>query len=132
MSLSPRRVYEKTWEQLNREGITFPHIRRDLQTHPMRAFRRIPSGRLLSRLGLNKYNVEVKYDDTKWSPKEVTILLKQHIGAPAEAIVSAGDKILRGQVIGEIPEGKISARVHSSIDGQVIAVKDEKITVRAN
>jgi Na+-translocating ferredoxin:NAD+ oxidoreductase RnfC subunit len=132
MMLSPRRIYEKTLEYLNQEGIAFPRTDRILNEHPMRALRRLPSGRLLSRLGLSKYNSDIEYDKTDWAPVEVSIPLKQHIGVPAKPVVEVGDKVLKGQVLGEIPEGKLSARVHASIDGQIIALKDEKITVRGN
>ena len=38
-------------------------------------------------------------------PKEMAILLNQHIGAPATAIVTKGETIEEGQVIGEVSEG---------------------------
>lgn len=55
-------------------------------------------------------------------PKVVTIPLRQHIGAPCEAIVKAGDSVKVGQKIGEAG-GFVSAPVHSSVSGIVKAVK---------
>ena len=51
-------------------------------------------------------------------PKEVSIPLGQHIGAPAKPIVKRGDEIVVGQMIAE-PSGFISAAVHSSVSGKV-------------
>ena len=45
--------------------------------------------------------------------------LNQHIGAPCVPVVKAGDEVKLGQVIGEVPEGKLGARVHSPVSGKV-------------
>ena len=55
-------------------------------------------------------------------PKIVYIPLAQHIGAPCSPIVKVGDEVKVGQLIGE-PQGFVSAAVHSSISGKVIAIK---------
>ena len=34
-------------------------------------------------------------------PAEVTLLLSQHIGAPARPIVKKGDTVMRGQLVAE-------------------------------
>ena len=48
--------------------------------------------------------------------------LSQHIGAPAKAVVSKGDKVLAGQVIAEA-DGMVSANIISSISGTVKAIE---------
>ena len=58
-------------------------------------------------------------------PAEVAIPLSQHIGAPAEPIVEAGDRVEKGECIAEL-QGKISARIHSSIRGVVKGIVDRK------
>ena len=50
------------------------------------------------------------------------IPLSQHIGAPCKAIVSKGDHVKVGQMIGE-PVGPMSAAVHASVSGTVVAVQ---------
>lgn len=50
------------------------------------------------------------------------ISMSQHLGAPANPVVAAGDKVKVGQVIGE-PNGFISGYVHSSVSGTVKAVE---------
>ena len=56
-------------------------------------------------------------------PETVVIPLSMHLGAPANAIVSVGDSVKVGQKIGEAA-GFISAPVHSSVSGTVIAIED--------
>jgi electron transport complex protein RnfC len=51
-------------------------------------------------------------------PKTVAIPLRQHIGAPCEALVQKGDYVKVGQKIGE-PASFVSAAVHSSVSGTV-------------
>lgn len=55
-------------------------------------------------------------------PKIAVISMSQHLGAPAEPIVQVGDTVKVGQKIGEAA-GFISAPVHSSVSGTVIAVE---------
>ena len=55
-------------------------------------------------------------------PDTVIIPLAMHIGAPATPVVQAGDKVEVGQLIGE-QAGFISAPVHSSVSGTVLAVE---------
>jgi len=47
--------------------------------------------------------------------------LSQHIGAPCRAVVDAGDKVRRGQVIAQ-PGGFVSPTLHSPVTGKVIGV----------
>ena len=58
------------------------------------------------------------------------LLLSQHIGAPAVAVVSAGQSVKVGDVIGEIPEKAMGARVHASINGVVTAVENGMVTIK--
>ncbi|MBQ4652222.1 MAG: electron transport complex subunit RsxC [Oscillospiraceae bacterium] len=55
-------------------------------------------------------------------PAQVVIPMAQHIGAPCKALVSVGDHVLMGQKIGENP-APVSAPVHASVSGKVIAVE---------
>ena len=47
--------------------------------------------------------------------------LGQHIGAPAKAIVRAGEKVARGQLIAE-PGGFVSTSLHSPVTGRVLDI----------
>ncbi len=51
-------------------------------------------------------------------PDQVCVHLGQHIGKPAAAIVTAGDKVKAGQLIAK-PDGFISAAVHAPVSGRI-------------
>lgn len=55
-------------------------------------------------------------------PEEVWIPLIQHIGQPCVSLVEKGDKVCKGQKIGE-SENFISSYVHSSVSGIVKDIK---------
>ena len=57
------------------------------------------------------------------APQVAVIPLSQHAGAPATAVVSAGDTVKVGQKIGE-SAGFISSTIHSSVSGVVTAVEE--------
>lgn len=48
--------------------------------------------------------------------------LSQHIGAPCEATVSVGQRVLAGEKIGD-SQAFVSAPVHSSVSGTVVAIE---------
>ncbi len=52
--------------------------------------------------------------------------MSQHIGAPAKPLVSAGDRVLAGQKIGEAV-GFISANVIASVSGVVKAIEPRRV-----
>ncbi len=56
-------------------------------------------------------------------PQRLYIPLQQHIGAPATAIVKAGEHVLKGQLIAT-GQGAVSAPVHASSSGTVVAIED--------
>ena len=56
-------------------------------------------------------------------PERVVIPLHQHIGAPAVAIVEAGAKVKKGQIIA-MAKGFVSAPIHSSISGEVKSIAE--------
>ncbi len=55
-------------------------------------------------------------------PPEVVLPLSQHIGKPARPVVRPGDRVVRGQLIGE-PQGYISTALHASVTGTVRAIE---------
>ncbi|MGN8632513.1 electron transport complex subunit RsxC [Blautia sp. HCP3S3_G3] len=64
-------------------------------------------------------------------PKTVVISMSQHLGAPANPIVQVGDTVKVGQKIGEAA-GFISAPVHSSVSGTVVAVEPRMHATRGS
>ena len=71
-----------------------------------------------------KYNKEMSTKVTEFQtviPKQVVIPLLQHIGAPCTPLVKVGDRVLRGQKIGD-GQGQC-VPVHASVSGTVIAIE---------
>ena len=62
-------------------------------------------------------------------PKTVVIPLSMHLGAPANPIVNVGDYVQVGQMIGE-QAGFISAPVHASVSGTVVAIEERPHATR--
>jgi Na+-translocating ferredoxin:NAD+ oxidoreductase RnfC subunit len=91
---------------------------------PTREYMKIPVKRLIAALGLTPYNVAAPLTDMDYTPQKVTIPLKQHIGAPAQPLVTIGQMVEKGALVGGIPEGAMGANVHASISGIVREVSD--------
>ncbi|MCJ7689460.1 MAG: proton-conducting membrane transporter, partial [Clostridiaceae bacterium] len=85
----------------------------------------IPVSRLVQRLNLGKYS-EIKFVDNATEVKvdKVYIPLKQHIGKPAKAVVSVGDEVTKGRLIGEIGIENMGANIHASIKGKVTSISE--------
>ena len=91
----------------------------------MQEYRRSPSKQLVKHLGLTEYDQPAPFVEIDYSPKQVRLPLSQHIGAPAEPVIRVGEKVKKGQVIAEIPRGKLGARIHASIDGTITNIDSE-------
>lgn len=71
-----------------------------------------------------KYNKEMSTGNTNFAavtPAQVIIPLQQHIGAPCQSLVQVGERVLRGQKIGD-GEG-LCVPVHASVSGRVVAIE---------
>ena len=89
----------------------------------------VPSKRITMRHLLSQFG-HTHFVEGCFTPKEVFIPLRQHIGAPALSAVKAGQSVQLGSVIGTIPDKSLGAMVHSSIDGTVVSVTDG-VTIKA-
>lgn len=56
-------------------------------------------------------------------PARVVLAMSQHLGAPCEPVVQAGDMVAVGQVVGD-SDSPVSAPIHASVSGTVSAVTD--------
>ena len=128
VGISPLRVNIALKAELRAKGIRYQG---ELgKVDPMANHRLIPSSRLMDRLRLRPWYKEAPLSLDEYQPDEVTLKLQQHIGAPADPVVNVGDAVQVGQVIGEIPEGSLGAKVHASLDGTVIQRTAQSITIR--
>jgi Na+-translocating ferredoxin:NAD+ oxidoreductase RnfC subunit len=132
MGLSPRRINQTFKKELMNRGIKNPYKGSSVTVHPWREYRRIPTNRLVERLGLGVYDKSPPLRTADFSPKKVEIPLNQHIGIPAKPIVKKGDLVEKGQLIGVIPEeGKLSSNYHASISGWVLETNNQSIVINS-
>ena len=128
--MSPKSIIQQFKGGLRQAGVRIEKI----DPAPImddRELRKVPVHRLATRLGLIRYHVPAPFQDTTPVTKYVKIPMSQHIGAPAKPLVAAGDKVLKGQKIGEAADG-LSVCIHCSIDGVVEKVTDKEVIVRGN
>jgi Na+-translocating ferredoxin:NAD+ oxidoreductase RnfC subunit len=104
---------------------------RPVEVHPMKEYRRVPLSQLRRRLQVEDYEKETPFDAAETKPGAVRIRLKQHAGEAAVPVVEVGKKVKKGQVVGRVPDGKMGAHVHASIDGKVRSVTQESVEIVA-
>jgi len=131
LEIQPRRILAALKAELARRGIENPHRRTGLTADGVREYRQIPSGRLVQRLGLSRYDGPASFEARAVEPARVVLRLLQHAGAPARPVVEEGQRVLEGDLVGEIPDGSLGARVHASIDGTVESVSRREVTIAA-
>jgi len=92
------------------------------------ANRKAPIKRLMTKLGLTQFNNTGPLRPETMPAKKVGVKLSQHVGAPCEPTVSAGQTVRKGETVGRPPmtDGKaaLGAPVHASIGGTVTAIED--------
>jgi len=104
---------------------------REVKKHPTKDFRRVPVKKLMTRLGVSRYEAEAEYKKLDIQPQKVLIPLKQHVGVPAMPIVKEGDVVKKGQLIAQVPADQLGANIHSSIAGHVSSIQNDMIVVEA-
>lgn len=127
--LSPRTLIGTYKNGLRANGVPVPKGIVPEPVQPARESRKIPVQRLTARLGLTMYDTPAPLVDGEMKAKQVRLLLQQHIGAPAQAVVKAGDKVKRGQLVGKAADGKLSLPVHAPIDGTVKEVNNQMVVI---
>ncbi len=129
MNLDPCAMNAELKTLLSQAGISRPSEPRTTEARVFGDLRHVPVKRLMARLGLLPYDLPARQEPFAEPVPAVSIALRQHVGAPAEACVKAGDKVKAGQLIGEIPQRKLAARIHSSVSGQVREVTGTAIVI---
>jgi len=130
MQVSPREVNAQIKRALMANGVRWDAEGRTPVAHPFRSIRYVPTSRLMQRLDVMKYDTHPGLVEG-FRPQVVEIALKQHIGAPATCLAAVGDRVAKGDLIGEIPDKALGARVHASISGTVTSVADGKVVIKA-
>lgn len=131
--LDPSRVCTTTKRELKSNNLWQTPAELQLKTidvHLLRSYRGVPTKQLVRRLELVDYiSIKAEYIDfhellatNKQNMQRVVIPLSQHIGKPADAVVSVGDIVKKGQIIGQAADDSLSVSIHASIAGKVVAV----------
>ena len=131
MGLSPRRVNEYMKAQLRERNLQAPKNPKpealpDIDTH------RIPTGRLIARLGLREYEGRHAHTCIELDPEEVFVPFSQHIGRPAQPVRQIGDFVEEGELLAAAAEGGLSANIHTGVSGVIteISAAGAKIVCR--
>ena len=129
MGLNPRRIQQKQKAELRAKGEKPIFSLHDAPA--LAEYHQAPSGRVLARIHAGQYDIPVPREAIEATSPVVCIPLKQHIGAPAEACVTAGSTVRCGDVIGRMADGALGADVHASICGRVERVEGGMVVIRA-
>lgn len=127
--LSPKLMIDQMKAAARAKGLKLPENVEVDQNRRDADLKKVSVERLTMRLGLKRYDVSAPISE-EFQTKKVKLLLSQGIGAPADAIVSAGTKVQRGEVIAVAKEGALSVALHASIDGVVEVVNDKYIQIK--
>ena len=128
--LYPKEACDKSKNDLRAKEIKWIGDR-NVHIHPIYDGRHVPLKKLIDKLGIYEYDVPAHFVDKKFLPDQVRLPLLQHLGTQAKAVVSTGQLVKAGDVVADIPEGKLGARVHASIDGYVKILEGEIVITRA-
>jgi Na+-translocating ferredoxin:NAD+ oxidoreductase RnfC subunit len=128
MQLSPRRVNQEIKRTFREQGVRPEFPEKEMEVHPLRNYRLLPSSRIKQRLNLAAYDTHPPFKGDL-EVTRVKIPMQQHIGVPSIPIVERGEKVRLGQLIGTIPEETLGARIHASIDGYVSSVDPEYVVI---
>ena len=128
MMISPREVNAQIKKELASRGVKRKSKENQYRPSEFRDVRKVPTQRLMERLDITKYDTHPSFKEFSENIKEVKIPLKQHIGDPARPLVREGDRVKEGDLIGDIPDKVVGAKVHSSING-VVTFVGEYVTI---
>ncbi|WP_042338981.1 4Fe-4S dicluster domain-containing protein [Desulfosporosinus youngiae] len=127
MGLSPRAVNSRIKQELAKLGIRPETPPADQTANPMQVHRKVPVKRLVSRLGLKSYDVSAPLSEEEYPVNQVEIKLRQHAGAPSQAIVQIGQQVQKGDLIAVTPDKALGANIHASISGVIKEITDSII-----
>lgn len=132
MELQPWKLNRFLKQQLSAQGIKNPNHGIPTETNPFREYRKFPVNKLKARLGIGEYDVHAPLIEESKAFDVVTIARSQHIGAKSEPLVKSGDKVCKGQLIADIPENQLGAKLHASINGIIKSIDEQSIVISKN
>jgi Na+-translocating ferredoxin:NAD+ oxidoreductase RnfC subunit len=128
--LFPKEACDQAKQDLRSAGIEFVQ-KSEVRVHPIKDGRRVPLSMLRKRLRVEEYEGEAPFDDRDFAPKSARILLSQHMGKPAQALVQEGELVERGALIASVGSSELGANIHASVSGRVQTVSESLIEITA-
>ena len=129
MHLSPKTINAMLKQEFWQKGIKANDPPQEQHINKVREHRKIPVKRLISRLGLTKYDVYAPLIEKEVVVDKVCIKLKQHVGVPSIPTVKTGQIVQVGNEIASIPENALGANIHASITGKVTEITEDSIVI---
>ncbi len=127
--LYPKAANQMIKQSLIEQSIRYQPMPKEYAARNNREYRLLPSKRLIARLGLHEFDQPAPMTETGLKPEMVYIATSQHVGAPAVPVVSKGEHVQAGQLIGKIPEGSLGAAIHASISGTVVETENGFVVI---
>ena len=128
--LSPRNLLGVVKGELRKNGVKGNENLKAPLVQNNRELKRVPLSRLRARLDLERYNHSAPMVKEEVMTDVVKIMLSQHVGVPAQAIVKAGDVVKEHSVIAKYIDEKLCVNIHASIDGTIKEVTDKWIVIK--
>lgn len=126
--LFPREACGQAKKTMRELGLSYQQSKAP-KTHAMKNYRRVPTKSLLRRLRIDKYEGSTPFVHGFPEPTEICIPLRQQIGATAVPLIKTGDRVEAGELLADVPQGSLGARIHASIAGLVTAVTGDFIRI---
>lgn len=124
--ISPRAVINNYKALLAKNKMRYT-AKEDVFPSYAREYRKIPSDRWASTLGVKKFDKVAEFYKEISDFSRVEIPLSQHIGAPSIPTVNDGDRVFEGDLIARAADG-LSLTQHASISGRV-TIANGKIVI---
>ena len=117
--LHPKMANMSIKAMLAKDNIRYQRTQEHFSARSVREYRLVPSKRLIARLGLRDFDRPAPLSEITLTPEVV-----------AQPMVSVGQHVDAGQMIGSIPADSLGAAIHASVSGSVITVTPDYIEIR--
>ena len=94
--LDPKDVCAHDKKIARERGLGWQGRPEDIRPHPVANHRRIPTHRLMAKLGLTGFRNVGPLEDRGLAPRRIEVPLQQHVGAPAVPTVRLGEVVHAG------------------------------------
>jgi Na+-translocating ferredoxin:NAD+ oxidoreductase RnfC subunit len=126
--LFPKEACDQAKAELRRAQVPWSGAR-TVKPHPMRDGRRVPITSLMNKLHILHYDHPAPLSARVITPSRLVLPLKQSAGSAVRPLVSVGDRVAAGQLLGDVAEKELGAALHAPRAAIVAEVTDQLITL---